>query len=80
MRHLRRHADTLAQRRMRVNRLADVRCLCTHVNRQRNLRIADLGRRFAGLALCRRVPFDREFDYRMVAQSPTDAPMPKRTL
>jgi hypothetical protein len=37
MRHFRRHADALAQRRMRVDRLADVDGIRTHLNRQRNL-------------------------------------------
>ena len=37
MRHLRCHADGLPQRRMRVNRLADVYGICTHFNGQSNL-------------------------------------------
>ena len=37
MRHLRRHADAFAQRRMRVNRLADVHGVSTHLDGQRNL-------------------------------------------
>ena len=37
MRHLRRHADAFAKRRMRVNRLADVHRICTHLDGQRNL-------------------------------------------
>ena len=37
MRHLRRHSDALAQRRVRVNRLADVYRVCAHLNGQRNL-------------------------------------------
>ena len=36
-RHLRRHADALAQRGVRVNRLADVHRISTHLDRQRNL-------------------------------------------
>ena len=45
MRHFRRHADAFAQRRMRVNRLADVHRICTHLNRQRNLanHVASMG-------------------------------------
>lgn len=30
MRHLSRHANALAQRRVRMNRLADVHCVCAH--------------------------------------------------
>jgi len=37
MRHFRRHANTLAQRGVRVNRLADVQGVCAHLNRQRDL-------------------------------------------
>ena len=37
MRHLSRHADAFAQRGVRVNRLADVYCICTHYNGQRKL-------------------------------------------
>ena len=37
MRHLRRHADALTQRRMRVNRLADVHRVRAHLDGQRNL-------------------------------------------
>ena len=37
MRHLHRHANTLAQRRVRVNRFTDVHGIRTHLNRQRNL-------------------------------------------
>ena len=37
MRHLRRHADALAQRGVRVNCLANVHGVCAHLNRQRNL-------------------------------------------
>ena len=37
MRHLGRHADALAQRRMRVNRLADVYRVGAHLDGQRNL-------------------------------------------
>ena len=37
MRHLSRHADALAQRGVRVNRLADVHGVCTHLDSQRNL-------------------------------------------
>jgi hypothetical protein len=37
MRHLRRHANALAQRRMRVNRLANVHCIGAHLNGQGNL-------------------------------------------
>ena len=37
MRHLRRHANAFAQRRMRVNRLAYVDGIRAHLNRQRNL-------------------------------------------
>ncbi len=37
MRHLRCHADTLAQRRMRVDGFADVHCIGPHLDRQRNL-------------------------------------------
>jgi hypothetical protein len=37
MRNLRRHADALAQCRMRVNRLTDVHCIRTHLNRQSDL-------------------------------------------
>ena len=36
MRHLRRHADALAQRGMRVDGLADVHCVGTHLNGQRD--------------------------------------------
>ena len=35
--HLSRHADAFAQRGMRVNRLADVYCICSHFNGQGNL-------------------------------------------
>ena len=35
MRHFRRHADALTQRRMRVNRLADVDGVGAHLDRQR---------------------------------------------
>ena len=38
MRHFRRHADALAQRRMRVDGLADVHCVGTHLDSQRDLR------------------------------------------
>ena len=34
MRHFRRHADALTQRRMRVNRLADVDGVGPHLDRQ----------------------------------------------
>ena len=37
MRHFRRHANALAQRRVRVNRLADVHRICARFNRQRDL-------------------------------------------
>ena len=37
MRHLSRHADALAQRGVRVNRLANVYCICTHFDGQGNL-------------------------------------------
>ena len=37
MRHFRRHADALTERRVRMNRLADVDGIRTHLNRQRNL-------------------------------------------
>ena len=37
MRHLRRHANALAQRRVRVDGFADVDRVGTHLNRQRNL-------------------------------------------
>ena len=37
MRHLRRHANTLAQPGMRVNRLANIDGIGPHLNRQRNL-------------------------------------------
>ena len=37
MRHFSRHANRLAQRRMRVNRLANVNRISPHLNRQRNL-------------------------------------------
>jgi hypothetical protein len=37
MRHLRRHANGLPQRRIRVNRLADVHGIGTHLNGQGNL-------------------------------------------
>ena len=37
MRPLRRHADGLSKRRMRVNRLADVHRIRAHLNRQRDL-------------------------------------------
>ncbi len=37
MRNLRRHADAFAQRGVRVNRLADVHRVCTHLNRQSDL-------------------------------------------
>ena len=37
MRHFRRHADALAQRRMRVDGLADVHCVGTHLDGQGNL-------------------------------------------
>ena len=36
MRHLRRHADALTQRRMRMNRLADIHRIRTHLNRLRH--------------------------------------------
>ena len=35
--HLSRHADTFAQRRVRVNGFADIDCVCTHFNGQGNL-------------------------------------------
>ena len=37
MRHLSRHTDALAESRVRVDRLADVDGVSTHLNRQRNL-------------------------------------------
>ena len=37
MRHLRRHTNTLTQRGVRVNRLADIYRVCTHFNGQRYL-------------------------------------------
>ena len=37
MRHLRRHADALAQRGVRVNRLANVQGVSTHLDGQCNL-------------------------------------------
>ena len=37
MRHFRRHTDAFPQRRMRMNRLADVHRVRTHLNRQGNL-------------------------------------------
>ena len=37
MRNLRRHANGLAQRGVRVNRLANVDGICTHLNRQGHL-------------------------------------------
>ena len=37
MRHLRRHADGFPKGWMRVNRLANVHRIHTHLNRQRNL-------------------------------------------
>ncbi len=37
MRHLRSHADALAQRGVRVNSLTAVHCICAHFNRQSNL-------------------------------------------
>ena len=37
MRHLRRHADGFPQRRMRVNRLANIHRVSTHLDGQRNL-------------------------------------------
>ena len=37
MRHLRRHANALGQRRVRVNCFADVHGVCTHFNSRRNL-------------------------------------------
>ena len=37
MRHLRRHTNALAQRRVRVNRLADVHRISAHLDGQRNL-------------------------------------------
>ena len=37
MRHLRRHADGIPERRMRVNRLADIHSVCAHLNSQRDL-------------------------------------------
>ena len=37
MRNLCRHADALAQSRMRVNRFADIHRIRTHLNRQHNL-------------------------------------------
>ena len=37
MRHLSRHADALAQRRVRVNCLADVHRICAHLDGESNL-------------------------------------------
>ena len=37
MRHFRRHADGLAQRGVRVNRLANIHRIRAHLNRQRDL-------------------------------------------
>ncbi len=37
MRHFRGHANGFAQRRMRVNRLADIHRVCAHFDGQRNL-------------------------------------------
>ena len=37
MRHFCRHADALAQRGMWMDGLADVHCIGTHLNRQRDL-------------------------------------------
>ena len=37
MRNLRRHANALTQRGVRVDRLADVHGICAHLNRQRDL-------------------------------------------
>ena len=37
MRHLSRHANTLAQSGGRIDRLADVHSVCAPLNRQRNL-------------------------------------------
>ena len=37
MRYLRRHADALAQRRVRVNGFANVHGVCAHLDSQRNL-------------------------------------------
>ena len=37
MRHFRRHANALAQRWMRVNRLADIYCIGTHLDSKCNL-------------------------------------------
>ena len=34
MRHLRRHADALAQRKVRVDGFADGHSVCAHLNRQ----------------------------------------------
>ena len=45
MRHFRRHANAFAQRGMRMNRLADIHCISTHFNGQRNLanHVASMG-------------------------------------
>ena len=37
MRHLRRHADAFTQGGVRMNRLADIDCICTHLDGQSNL-------------------------------------------
>ena len=37
MRHFRRHTNALAQRRMRMNRLADIDCIGTHLDGKCNL-------------------------------------------
>ena len=37
MRHFSRHANAFAQRWMRVNRLANIYCICTHFDSQCNL-------------------------------------------
>ena len=45
MRHLRRHADGFPNRRMRVNRFANIQCIRAHLDRQRNFanHVAGLG-------------------------------------
>ena len=36
MRHFRRHANAFTKRWVRMNGLADIDCICTHFNRQRD--------------------------------------------
>ena len=74
MRHFRRHADALAQRRVGVDRLADIDRIRPHLNRQCNLanHVAGMGAdhaaaKYLAVAMGFRAVVEQEFGEALIA-------------